>query len=280
MSSRLPNNGTNTSDLDILGEVNLEFFTANPTAIAPFGASVLSWLVSGPKGFQVLLNASPVGTNGQQAVQPTETMTYSLYAAVGQFRRQLGKVTVTVDAAGCQTNSIGNPRSTIQSAIAENISTSGDLYFKDGAVPNVTFAPGMITIQLHLGYRVKHFPDPTVDITASFGLAVMNGALVETDEQINPDVSEVWYAWLIPGAIIGLTIALDLGKDKARERMHNGLLGVVQLLNFYLTPPGGYRMQSVSIDAGNNGAGIIETVQCPDGMLLQLAGFSSAGTLE
>ena len=276
MSSPFPNNG----GLDILGEVNLEFFTANPTAIAPFGASVLTWLVSGPKGFQVLLNASPVEANGQQAVQPTETTTYSLYATAGQFKRQLGKVTVTVDAAGCQTNSISNPRSTIQAAIAENINTSGDLYFKDGSVPNISFAPGMITIQLHLGYRVKHFPDPTVDITASFGLAVMNGALVEKDEQINADVSEVWYAWLIPGAIIGLTIALDLGKDKARERMHNGLLSLVQLLNYYLTPPKGFRMQSVSIEAGNNGAGIVETVQCPDSMLLQLAGLSSITTRE
>ena len=59
------------SPLDILADVSLESFNANPTAIIPFGASVLSWRVTGPtSGFHVELNQQTVVRSGEQVNTP------------------------------------------------------------------------------------------------------------------------------------------------------------------------------------------------------------------
>jgi hypothetical protein len=71
-----PQGPGNDGGVDILGDVVLKNFTAHPTAIQPFGASVLSWSVSGPAGFHVKLNNLTVAKSGQQVVQPTSTSSY------------------------------------------------------------------------------------------------------------------------------------------------------------------------------------------------------------
>src|SRR5258705_7617866 len=78
--------------VDILGEVTLESFKANPTNIGPFGASVLSWSVNGPAGFHVKLASQDVAKTGTRVVQPPATTSYRLSAHAGQASRTLGTV--------------------------------------------------------------------------------------------------------------------------------------------------------------------------------------------
>lgn len=262
--------------LDSLSDVELQSFTADPTTILPFGASLLSWLVTGPRGaFQVYLDKQPVRSDGDLAVQPESTTTYTLSAASGQFRRTLARVSVTVVSDQCQVCPIVNPRSAIQAPVRASILANGKLYFQNNSGPVVTFSTGSIRVQMQLGYNVPYFPDPEIDIDSSFGLAVQNGQLVGINQQVSVDVSVPWWAWGIPGAIPGLAIALDGAKSKAYNEMQNGIAGIVELLNFYLTPPQGFRNLSVRVDDGDNGAGIIETTQCPDNIVRQTAAISN-----
>src|SRR5437762_833836 len=158
--------------------LNVDF---RPSAIGPFGASVLGWRVTGPtSGFHVELNGQGVTKSGEQVVQPASTTTYRLTANAGQFSKALGTRQVAVDIFACQLNSILNPRHAIQAPLSVGIANSGDLYFRDSSpLPEVTFSPGRIRFQLHLGKHLKYF-DADVDIDASFGLTVHDGALEAT----------------------------------------------------------------------------------------------------
>ena len=283
----MPQQNQNGDPTDILSEVSLVSFTANPPAIGPFGASVLSWRVTGPtSGFQVELNQQIVVRSGEQVVQPTNTTTYQLTANARGVSELLGSVQVAVDRSSCQINPGANALSTIQGPIYANI--TGDLSFRDGSSPVVTFSQGRIRIQLHLSKHIDVFPNPDVDIDASFGLTVHDAALQvtaipdrvlqATGELISVDISEPEWVWLLPGAPIGLAIALDGGKRDAHKKMHELIQGIVELLNFYYTPPHGFRRQSVRIDVDNNGAGIIETTECPSAVLQQSVAISQVNT--
>ncbi|MBN1964210.1 MAG: hypothetical protein JW910_06165 [Anaerolineae bacterium] len=266
----------NDGAIDVLGEVSLTFFKAQPTVIGPFGASVISWEVKGPPGFHVRLNGQNAGKTGQQVVQPSSAATYRLSAHAGQASRSLGTVQVTVDRATCASYEISNPRSAIEAPVRAGINNSADLYFRDSPGLAVTFSPGRIRLQLRLKNRVNNFPDPSVDIDASFGLAVHDGTLEPVAEQISVDVSVPWWAWLIPGAPIGLAIAIDMAKDGAKKDVHEMIQSLGQLLNFFATPPLGQRLSTVRVDNGNNGAGLIELTACTQNLLVKYAELSEA----
>jgi hypothetical protein len=266
--------------VDILGEVSLKSFKATPTNIGPFGASVLSWSVEGPAGFHVELNSANVAKTGQRVVQPTSTAIYRLSAHSGRASKSLGTVQVIVDRASCEAYEIGNPRSAIEAPVRAGINNSDSLYFKDPFPLIVGFSPGRIFIRLHLGKEVNNFPNPSVTINASFGLTIHDGTLEPFGEQISIDISFPWYAWLVPGAALGLPIAIDMAKDSGRKDVHEMIEGIGQVLNFFATPPLGKRLSTVRVDKGNNGAGLIELTACTQDLLLKYAELSSSVILE
>jgi hypothetical protein len=266
----------------ILEKVELQSFNAAPANIGPFGASVLSWNVKGPAGppaFVVELANQTVAKSGEQVVQPLATTLYQLTARVRRVRKPLGSVRVAVDNSACQVNPIVDAKASIEGPINVQIKSNKDLYFLAGRRSVATFSPGRIRMQLQLGVDINNFPDATVSIDASFGLAVHDGNLEATNEQISVDVSVPGWTWLIPGAALGIAISEATGKDRTQREMHKGILGIVALLNLYLTPQKGFRRKSVRVDDGNNGTGIIETTECPYGLLKQFAGISEATIL-
>ncbi len=270
----------NDDAVDILGEVSLTSFKANPTHIGPFGASVLAWSVKGPSGFHVKLNGLQVAKSGQQVVHPTSTTHYRLSAHARQASRTLGNVQVAVDRASCETFEINNPRSVIQAPVRAGILNSENLYFRNSTGPAVSFSPGRIRLELWLGQRVDYFPNPSIYIDASFGLAVQNGTLEAVGELISVDVSVPFWAWAMPGALPGLAIAISMGKDSVRKRMHEAIQGLGQLLNAFALPPAGKRLSTVRVDDGNNGAGIIELTACSHDLLVKFAEISQVVILE
>jgi hypothetical protein len=273
----LSNNGDSASD--ILAEVSLVSFNANPTAIGPFGASVLSWNVTGPTiGFHAELNGQNVARSDQQVVQPTSTTTYRLTANAKALSKILGTCQVAVDDSGCQIAPILNDPKTIVSApLIGGVTSSSDLFFRGNQNPDVTFSPGRIRAQLHLGKHMSHF-DADVDIDTSFGLTVTDGALAATNELISVDISLPLWVQVVYGAVSAPQIAL--AKIDVTQKMQNAIQAIVGLLNAYTPVAPGFRRRSVRVDDGNNGAGIVETTECPVGLLLQFANISHAKATE
>jgi hypothetical protein len=89
------------------------------------------------------------------------------------------------------------------------------------------------------------------------------------------DVSVPWWAWAIPGAIPGLAIALDGGREDARRSGLEAIQGLIELLNFLSNPGEGMRLQNARVFVDDNDAGVIELTACPDLLLVGLADISA-----
>lgn len=266
---------------EILNQVTLDHFSANPISIGPFGASTLSWKATGPQGFHLELDGSVVPKTGQRTVQPVDTATFTLRAVAFQAQRVLGRVTVEVVTSGCQSMGLGNPTSTIEAPLRLNVNNSSGTYFRGGNDVIISFSPGRIRFQMKLSQSVDNFPDPDVDTDVSFGLVVQDGLLVPIAEQISVDISVPWWAWFIPGAQIGLAIALDMGRDDARKKMHEAVLGLAQILTAFAVFPNGLQLRTVRIDKGETGnSGIIEFTACPNKLLVDFSNISGAVIIQ
>ena len=276
------------ASIEILNQVQLISFKAEPASIGPFGASVLRWQVEGPPGFQLKLRGQGVPKTGELVVQPATTTSFSLIATAGRANRSLGSVVVTVDTTGCETfEPLVNPKSTIKGALKVGVDNNPEVYFRIdpstigfGKTPQrfepiVKFSPGRISFSLRLAKHQDWFPDPSVDIDASFGLTVVDGELDAIGETVSASLDVPWWAWAIPGAIPGLAIALDMGREHAVESGHTAVRGLVQLINFVTVPSKGKRARTVRVDDGNNGAGLIEVTACPHNLLVNFAAISA-----
>lgn len=273
-----PQDPDNVPEVDILDQVSLTFFKAQPTAIGPFGASTLSWAVSGPPAVKVKLNGREVARTGEQIVHPVSTTSFRLSAHFRQASKPLGSVQVSVDRASCETYDLANPRSAMEAAIRAQINNSEDLYFPNLPAPIeplvVSFSPGRIRIRLELSKRRNNSPDPRVHIDASFGLAVREGALEAVGEQISVSVTVPAWVWLVPTIAFGLAIALAIAEDNAKKDVQEMIDGMAQLLGFLGLPPQGKRLSTVRVDNGNNGAGVVEFTACSSELLVKLADLS------
>jgi len=67
----------------------IEFFDANPVAVAPGEASNLSWSVIGASYVEIDHEIGSVGLRGSTLVTPNETTTYTLVAVNGTRNRSL-----------------------------------------------------------------------------------------------------------------------------------------------------------------------------------------------
>jgi hypothetical protein len=90
--------------------------------------------------------------------------------------------------------------------------------------------------------------------------------LIPTVVSISVDVSVPWWAWLIPGAQIGLAIALDMARDSAKKDMQ---AAVNKLVDQAISPfsrllqvPDSMEEHSARIFVVE-GLGIVEVTYCP-----------------
>src|SRR5687767_10629241 len=105
--------------LELLAQVELRSFTAEPQRILPFAASRLRWQVSAPQGVGIRfeINWTSVQANGERLVTPARTHTYTLKAKRGRHARVLGRVTVEVDLAACSTDELTGLDETISNLL-------------------------------------------------------------------------------------------------------------------------------------------------------------------
>jgi hypothetical protein len=227
MKPNKPNNGNNDTYLEILGDVELQSFTATPPTIGPFGSSVLRWVVTGPaKGFTVKLDGATVNRSASRTVEPRVTTPYRLNAHAGPYDESLAILSVIVDTSTCSVvdSSFPDPRGELLNLVKNLVLNSdSSLYIPERAIlgpfgemtfvplqPSLSFQPGRMRIVLHLSKHVPA-PDPAIDVTIECGLLVdvNDGSITTWDPTITGTVSEPWYVDLLP--IYGLIVSLKAG---------------------------------------------------------------------
>jgi hypothetical protein len=242
----------------------LKHLSVQPNAILPFGAAVLRWEVDAPPTVQISINDEAVPQLGSRVVRPTFTTTYRVLARRGARVTELGRVDLGVDRSTCTTSEFANPSSLIAATLNAFITLVPDVTTQ--FPPKVTFEPNRITFVLYLsGER-----NSTIQIKASFGLTVIDGRLVSMNNQVAADVQFPWYMWLIPGAMIGLSIARDGAREKATAAGFVAIKRLVEVLEFYWTPMNGMTRHHVRLDKTADGAGLLETTECPTDLLGEL----------
>jgi hypothetical protein len=246
-------------------DVFLRHLSVKPNAILPFGAAVLRWEVDAPPTVQISINDEPGPQIGSRVVRPAYSTTYRVLARRGPRVTELGRVDLTVDRSACTSSEFANPASLIAATLVafitlvDNVSTQFP--------PTVTFQPNRITFVLYLSGE----KNSAIQINASFGLTVIDGRLASTTNQVSADVQFPWYMWLIPGAMIGLSIARDGAREKATAAGFVAIKRLVEVLEFYWTPMQGMARHHVRIGGTDEGVGVLETTDCPTTPLDQLA---------
>jgi len=253
-----------------LAEVRLDFFRAEPLTIEPFTTSKISWKVTVPKECDVSaefdLNGTSVSMSGEFLVAPESATSYQLRAQALSHSKILGTVTAQVDLAACIALS-AEPVEVITAAIKYQINTdTSGLYFRplrsptwngnvyvpgEPIIPIVAIQDDRMIVTLRLAKRVRHFPDPAINLDASFALDVIPiprqgrgkflagitpfrhdfHQLAPAGESINVDVSFPIYVWLIPGAPFVLPIVLSMAEDTARAKAAKMISDIVEKLD-------------------------------------------------
>jgi hypothetical protein len=275
---------------EILDKVKLKLFKADPARISPFGYSVISWEVEGPLGFQVLLLHQSVTKKGQKIVNPSTSTTYRLYARARGLTKELGRLEVAVDNQGCETIRLEDRvrlKPTLEGVVRYTIEEIPDIYFRSIYLPDsnetqfiypvFNFSPWKIDFTLKLKARVDDWPDPNVDVHASFGLTVIDGVLVPINDDINVSITFPFWVWGIPGAQFALIMAIADGERETRTQIKNAIYGgIAQFFNAFARPSEGKRLRTVQqIDKGD-GEGSVIVMACPFDLLMKYSKISES----
>lgn len=301
----IPQTGNTEADDEailLLGEVRLHSIAANPAAVGPFGSSRLSWSVTAPQGVTIRLDGLTVAASGERSLLPAADETHRLSAKAGRFSKSLGVVFVHANLSQCTTLETNLLPQVLVPKIKDRIDADDSgIYFRLIPVqvlgpthfnittyarskPRVWISTDRLNIALQLGQVVDDFPDASIDLSVSFGLQVVqvqdpisafgHRRIVSTNEVINVDISFPFYAWLIPGAMIGLPIAIDNGKEKARARSMNMIREIVgqlpplhsseESLNTFFHAPHGTEKHDVRLYIDSDAKGTFAVTYCPE----------------
>lgn len=202
---------------DILSNVALVHFVANPDHIEPFETSELDWVVTGPVGqFILKVSADLVPPIGTLSVSPAVTQHYSLHASAAGSEKLLGLVTVSVDASGCQSVFLGAPYRSLRGSLQTAVNGSSEVRFARIQQPDYTEIEPIVEVQgtgigvtLVLLADVPWLPDPRVNVEAKFtviiapapvAVAVEAPHTTVVAELLFSDISFDWdgISWLVP----------------------------------------------------------------------------------
>ena len=88
--------------VDLLAQVQVERFEADPPSLLPFQATTVRWQINAPNGITLRLNGQKVARNGQIRATPVENTTFNMVAsAVGGVKASVGQLTVNIDVSSC-----------------------------------------------------------------------------------------------------------------------------------------------------------------------------------
>ncbi len=85
------------NQLEIFAQIQLQSFTAKPERLEPFGQADLSWEVTGPDGFGVMLDGYQVQRTAHMTVAPRVSTGYALSAYAGTGTKPLASLGISVE---------------------------------------------------------------------------------------------------------------------------------------------------------------------------------------
>lgn len=290
-----PNGASDQQAQAVLDKLRLDLFKAEPSSLGPFQAGTLSWEVTVPDSdvaVRIRLDGEDVETTGEVPISPPLTETYRLTALAGRYSRLLGEVTVPVDISSCTTLRENWVEKLVAAEIKAKIQARTDgIYLKTNPFfPDlvVTITQDRMNVYLVLGKKVNNFPDPTITITSSFGLDIVPGppprrrppldtalppvrvppVIGAVNQDINVDISFPWYAWLVPGAMIGLPIAISNGEADAERDTASMIDSIAAGLDGLIAAPPNTYKEHVALYVDGYGDSEFEVTFCPPPPLL------------
>ena len=214
----LPVGGQGNIGANLLEQVKLLSFTANPDHVLPFQSSTLRWQAKTPGGvsFSVDFFASTVPATGIKVVQAVVTSEFALQARALQAEVTLGTVTVFVDTTQCMQQVKADCAFAIGVFLGAGILTaigkqgySGTLDHTPQASFPTTMPPsGLISFD---GKATISSVGVNIEIKGSFGLTVDRSAdqLSPINESSNVNVSASAATWAFVIAVgAGLTAGI------------------------------------------------------------------------
>lgn len=272
--------------VDPLDSVKLDELSISHKSVAPFEAATIRWSVRAPEGVSLRLNGSPVHASGSRLVTPTESTSFRLIALNGAGSRDLGAVALDLSAAGCTRVASTTMDEYLAGILALAIDRSDNLYFRlvptgsfQGnfnyvqAKPVIRIKKDRISFQLALGAEVDWFPNPSVDVSGSFGLAVVpvydsastvhKTDVVADDLDVSVSIHFPWYAYAVPGGPIALPIAESMAEDSAERDVSNGIHEFVKAGLNWSPPQAGLIKHAVYIYVDEEDFGTVEIEYCP-----------------
>jgi len=271
-------NGDGENDQKILDQVVLEEFVADPSTIEPFASSTITWKVKVPKSVDadvsLTLNGTQVQPTGSMVVSPQVTGQYTLKARAGSRSKTLSTITVQVDVTRCVVLSTTVLPQFIVGVVEEVLQQQQGIYFDSGQAPVTAWiTDGLLHVNIHVKKEVHDFPDPTVDIRTTFGLAVEQAGqvspifpkwvIVPVNKTVNSDVSFPWPISWLAAAFLAPLIAQ--GEQEANQQ---GTDMIASLCSDLLTPffkaPRGLFLHDVElyVDTSIN-KGVFQVGFCP-----------------
>lgn len=258
-------NGPLQHQLELLQSVELVSFTATPTALGPFGVSLLTWNVTGVKpAVRITLDGLQVPALSQRTVRPNSSHTYALSASIGPARKPLGTVVVHVDTSTCfETESdlvFKVMRDLLQAAIDDDPAA----YWSstDSSHLSVTEKDGRVHFNMIFRASVPG-PDLWVTCRGSFGLRIEDGRIVAFSESVLGAAEfPKWWGFTL-GFLGGLALAVNEANAKAEQLARDIVAQLTQLIDFTVPAKPGMTRRNVRV-ARTDGQPVIVIQQCSD----------------
>lgn len=268
--------------MEILGRVTVEYFTATPDSIGPFGTSVLAWSIEGPPSVSVTIEATQVARTGSMQISPSATRTYHLFGHVSIYSMLLATVTVTMNQSSCiMARSPDTLKDLLETIITMGLRTSPKFegfYFPDEWEPDrkkihIDITANNVFFKVQFKKRIKYFPNPLVTLSADFKIFSGHVPLLVTGRKpeagvsaFHSDVTVPWYAWFVPGAVPALTIALGLARDDARAKSQDMAQLIAETIGnidkLFTTIPAGHEFHHIFLYKSADGVEHGDSVYC------------------
>lgn len=247
------------NQLEIFAQIQLQSFTAKPERLEPFGQADLSWEVTGPDGFGVMLNGLPVQRTAHMTVAPRVSTGYALSAYAGTGTKPLASLGISVNTASCITveASPGFHKSLLQDCVGSALGANADLSLAPSnpplggntpqLQPQLWFTPGAMNLKLYLLVDTHN----TVAGPLGLDVTISTGFIIDGGGRIVPADTHI-VATVDPGVILdiaGLFVNLHMGDKANAARMDFQKLvnAIPQFISIgYLIDPK-MRYQNISI---------------------------------
>jgi hypothetical protein len=255
----LAGNNEDSDPGEVLTDVKLVSFAANPPTIGPFGVSRLEWRVAGVTSrVKVLLDNREVPAISQLVVQPPSTHAFHIAAVAGPARKDLGTVQVQVNLASCSEVEMMGAFRLMREILFNTINDGSSTYWSGpvgGHIPgfgpdnlSVTDKDGKIQFRMVFRKRIgSKLADLWVTLDGTFGLAVEDGRFVPVVEITRGSAKFPKVVGFLLGFVGGLALALNNADEQAKEQARAVIDLVVGTLNTQLVLPQGKRARTVQV---------------------------------